>query len=85
MGVYEIIGGVVLLIVSIILIVVIMLQESKQAGLSSSISGSGASDSFSAKGKGRSNDMILAKFTKIIAVLFFLVTIGVNIANIFLK
>jgi preprotein translocase subunit SecG len=83
MGVYEIIGGVVLLIISVILIIVIMLQESKQSGLSGSISG--GNDSYLGKNKGRANDVIFAKFTKVAAALFFLIAIGVNLANVYIK
>lgn len=83
MSIYELIGGIVLLIISIILVIVIMLQEGKQAGLSGSISG--GNDSYSGRGRGKSNDALFATFTKVAAALFFLITLGVNLANVFLK
>ena len=68
---------VVFMIVCLIITVVILLQEGKQAGLTGAISG--AADTYWGKNKGRSMEGKLVKYTKILAVLFFLLAIAVEI------
>ncbi|WP_313802071.1 preprotein translocase subunit SecG [Cytobacillus sp.] len=65
-----------LVIVSVGLIVVVLLQSGKSAGLSGAISG-GAEQLFG-KQKARGLDLILHRITLVLAVLFFLLTIGVS-------
>ncbi|MBP2240334.1 preprotein translocase subunit SecG [Cytobacillus eiseniae] len=65
-----------LVIVSVGLIVVVLLQSGKSAGLSGAISG-GAEQLFG-KQKARGLDLILHRVTIVLAVLFFLLTIGVS-------
>ncbi|MBU8880910.1 preprotein translocase subunit SecG [Bacillus sp. FJAT-29790] len=65
-----------LVIVSIGLIVVVLLQSGKSAGLSGAISG-GAEQLFG-KQKARGLDLILHRITVVLAVLFFVLTIGVS-------
>ncbi len=72
MSLLEIIGGVVLLVISIFLIVVIMLQESKRAGMSAV---TGVSDSYFGKNGSRTKEARLALLTKIAAGAFFVITI----------
>lgn len=64
------------MIVCFIITVVILLQEGKQAGLSGAISG--AADSYWGKNKGRSIEGKLEKITKICVVLFFVLSIVLN-------
>ena len=82
MTVWEIIGGCLMLIVSIFIIVVVMLQESKQPGLSGSISGGMELET---SGRGKTSEAILVKMTKISAVAFFVLTMVVNIISVFSK
>ena len=84
MQIIEIIGGVLLLLASIFIVGVVMLQESRQTGLSSSFTG-GSSDSYFGKNRGRSRDAKLSRATKIAAVIFFVVTIAVNLVGVFVK
>lgn len=56
--------------------VVILLQEGKQAGLTGAISG--AAESYWGKNKGRSMEGKLEKATKIMVVLFFVLSIILN-------
>lgn len=56
--------------------IVILLQEGKQAGLGGAISG--AADSYWGKNKGRSIEGALEKATKIMVVLFFIISILLN-------
>ncbi|KOP79881.1 preprotein translocase subunit SecG [Cytobacillus solani] len=65
-----------LVIVSVGLIVVVLLQSGKSAGLSGAISG-GAEQLFG-KQKARGLDLILHRITIVLAVLFFILTIGVS-------
>ena len=62
-----------------IIIGVVLLQEGRQANLGAI---SGAADSFMEKGKARTLDAKLAKYTKVIAITFFvLVFIGMLITK----
>lgn len=67
---------VVFMIVCFIITVVILLQEGKQAGLTGAISG--AAESYWGKNKGRSMEGKLEKVTKICIVLFFVVSVILN-------
>ena len=61
----------------IALTVVVLMQEGKQAGLTGAISG--AADTYWGKNKGRSMEGKLVTFTKILAVLFVIIAIILNI------
>jgi preprotein translocase subunit SecG len=69
-----------LVIVSVALIVIVLLQSGKSAGLSGAISG-GAEQLFG-KQKARGIDLILHRITVVLAVLFFLLAIGVSFFKI---
>ncbi|MDE5859602.1 MAG: preprotein translocase subunit SecG [Oscillospiraceae bacterium] len=78
MGVIQIIGGIVMIICSILLIVITMMQEQKQQDMSSALSGQ--SDNFFGKGNvSSSREQALARLTRVLAIVFFVVTIAVNI------
>ncbi len=68
MSVWEIVIGIILIVFSLLIIAVVLLQEGRQANLGAI---SGAADSFMEKGKARTLDAILAKWTKVIAITFF--------------
>ena len=68
MSVWEIIIGAVLIVFSLLIIAVVLLQEGRQANLGAI---AGAADSFMEKGKARTLDAALAKWTKYIAFSFF--------------
>ena len=73
--------GAVLIILAIFLIIVVLLQESRSAGLSGAISG--GDDTFFGKSKGRTMEQKLVKLTKISAIAFFILTLGVTIYFMF--
>lgn len=73
MTVWEIIIGCVLIGFSLLIIAVVLLQEGRQANLGAI---SGAADSFMEKGRARTLDAKLAKGTKFIAVVFFVLVFG---------
>ncbi len=83
MNVFEIIGGIILLIACIILIVLVMLQESKDNGVQSLTGGS--SDSYLWKNSGRTLDAMLSKITKYAAIAFFVLTLLVSIFTVYIK
>ncbi len=73
MSVWEIIIGAVLIVFSLLIIAIVLLQEGRQANLGAI---AGAADSFMEKGKARTLDALLAKWTKVIAIVFFVLVIG---------
>lgn len=62
-------------IVSVALAVLILMQEGKSAGLGAI---SGAAETYWGKNRGRSMEGTLERITKILAVIFFLITILLN-------
>ena len=77
MSVIEIIVGAVVILVSLIIIAVVLLQQGRRAGINGAISG--GADTFLSKNKARTVDASLARWTKYIAVLFFVLAIVANI------
>ena len=73
---YEIVLGAVLLVFSIVIVLVVVFQEGRQANLSGTIAG--GADSFLSKNKARTVDAFLARWTKVIAIAFFVLTIAVH-------
>ena len=76
MNILKIILTVIYAIDCIALTVVVLMQEGKQQGLGSI---AGVADTYWGKNKGRSMEGKLVKYTKILAVLFFLLAIAVEI------
>ena len=77
-GVIQIIGGILMIISSVLLIIITMMQEQKQQDMSSALSGQ--SDNFFGKGNvSSSREQALARLTKLLTVVFFIVTIAVNV------
>ena len=68
MSVWEYIIGAVLIVFSLVIIAIVLLQEGRQANLGAI---AGAADSFMEKGKARTLDAALAKWTKYIAFSFY--------------
>lgn len=77
-GAIQIVGGILMIISSILLIIITMMQEQKQQDMSSALSGQ--SDNFFGKGNvSSSREEALARLTKVLAIVFFVVTILVNV------
>lgn len=81
MTVYEIIGSILLIVTCILVIITVLLQNSKADGISA-LGGNGYSGS---KAEAKSNDAKLCKVTKVLAVVFFAVTLGVYACTIYLS
>ena len=75
MSAIEIIFGIVLLIFSVAITVVVLLQEGHQQDLGAI---TGGADTFLSKNKARSVDAFLARWTKFIAIGFFVLVIAIN-------
>lgn len=79
MDILKIVITVIYIIVSIALVVLVLMQEGKTAGLGAI---SGAAETYWGKNKGRSMEGTLVKLTKILAALFILISVILNL-NIF--
>lgn len=77
MSAVEIILGVLVIIVSIIIVLAVLFQQGRRAGINGAISG--AADTFLSKNKARTADALLARWTKYVAILFFVLAIVANI------
>lgn len=75
MGIAEMIVTIVYIIVCIALVVVVLMQEGKQEGLGAI---SGAAETYWGKNKGRSMEGGLVKATKVLAALFILISLALN-------
>lgn len=80
MNAFDIICGIVLIILAVAVVAIVLLQEGNQHNLGAI---SGAADSFMEKGKARSVDTFLSKWTKFISIGFFvLVFVGMLLTNL---
>ncbi len=77
MSAVEIILGILVIIVSIIIVLAVLFQQGRRAGINGAISG--AADTFLSKNKARTADALLARWTKYVAILFFVLAIVANI------
>ncbi len=80
MTAWEIILGILMILVSIIIIGVILLQQGHRAGVNGAISG--GADTFLSKNKARTVNAKLARMTKYIAIIFFGLALVANIISI---
>ena len=84
MNVFEIISGCLLLVCCLALIILVMMQESKQGGLGSTF-GDSSTDSYFGRNSGRTLEAVLARFTKIFAIAFFVLTILVSVFWVYIQ
>ncbi len=76
MGIWEIVGGSLLIVCGLLIVLFVSLQSDKSDGLSGAIAG-GSDSSFGARGN--SKDEKLASVTRILVIVFFVLTLAVNI------
>ena len=76
MNALELVLAILQVIAAIAIIVVVLLQDSRKSGLSGAISG--GAETFFGKNKARTLDAKLAKWTKILAAVFIVLTVVVN-------
>jgi preprotein translocase subunit SecG len=84
MTILQFVGSIVLFILSVILVIIVLAQHGRSAYLGGAIAG-GAAESFLGKNKGRTVDAMLSRFTKIIAIAFFILAILVDVAVLVFK
>lgn len=80
---YEIVLGVILIITSIALVAMVLLQEGRSAGLSGAIAG--GAETFLGKSKGKTVEQKLVKITKILAIVFFVLSLVATLVVLFIK
>lgn len=76
MNALELVLSILQVIAAVAIIVVVLLQDSRKSGLSGAISG--GAETFFGKNKARTLDAKLAKWTKILAAVFIVLTVVVN-------
>jgi preprotein translocase subunit SecG len=76
----QIILGIIMILVSLAIIIAVLFKQGRRAGINGAISG--AADTFLSKNKARTVDAILARWTKYIAILFFVLAIVANIISL---
>ncbi len=81
MSALEIVLGVFLILLSVLLIAIVLMQKSREGGLSGAIAG--GSDTFFGKNKGRTNEARLAKMTRYIAIVFFVLAFVATLLILF--
>ena len=79
MGALKIVISILYIIVSVAVVVLVLMQEGKAQGLGSV---AGAAETYWGKNKGRSMEGVLVKITRVLAVLFLLLTMVLDM-NIF--
>ena len=82
MTAFEVIFGIVLLLASLAIILVVILQEGHQQNMGAI---TGGADTFLTKNKARSVDAFLARWTKVIAIGFYVLGIALNVFMFFTK
>jgi preprotein translocase subunit SecG len=80
---YEIVLGVVLLITSVALVAMVLLQEGRQQGLSGAIAG--GAETFLGKSKSKTIEQKLVKITKILAIVFFVLSLIATLVVLFVQ
>lgn len=80
---YEIVLGVLLIITSLALVAMVLLQEGRSAGLSGAIAG--GAETFLGKSKGKTIEQKLVKITKILAIIFFVLSLVATLVVLFIK
>ena len=77
MSAVEIILGALVILVSLAIIVAVLFQQGRRAGINGAISG--GADTFLSKNKARTFDAFLSRWTKYVAILFFILAIVCNV------
>jgi preprotein translocase subunit SecG len=86
-GPFQIVSGVILIVLALVIITLTLVQTQKQQNLGSALGGGDNSDNYFGKGGEAINrrDAALAKLTKIVGIIFFLVVLGVNVLTTILS
>lgn len=79
MEIYEIICGAVVLLLSLLIIILCLMQDNKGQDSMTSALGGGANDSFYGHNEGNTREAALAKLTKILGIICFVVILCMNV------
>ena len=79
MEAFRVVLTIIFILICVALTVLVLMQEGKSAGLGAT---SGAAETYWGKNKGRSMEGLLVKITKVLAVLFMVLTVILNL-NVF--
>ena len=79
MEAFRVVLTIIFILICVALTVLVLMQEGKSAGLGAI---SGAAETYWGKNKGRSMEGLLVKTTKVLAVLFMVLTVILNL-NVF--
>jgi len=79
MQIYEIICGAVVLLLCLLIIILCLMQDEKTQQNMTSALGGGSNDSFYAKNESNTRDAALAKLTKILGIITFVILLVMNI------
>ena len=82
MCIRDSVSGVLLIFCSLAILVMVLLQDSKGRGLSGVI---GGGEMMAAEGRSSMPKTLLAKYTKVAAIIFFVLTILVSVFSIYTK
>ncbi|MBR2957204.1 MAG: preprotein translocase subunit SecG [Clostridia bacterium] len=74
---YQVVFGVVLIVLAIAIVALVLLQEGNSKGLSGAIAG--GAETFFGKNKGRTMEAKLVKLTKIVGIGFFVLALAAKI------
>ena len=77
MNAWEIILGILIILVSLFIIAVVLLQQGHRSGINGAISG--GADTFLSKNKARTFNASLARWTKYVAIVFFALALIANV------
>lgn len=80
MGAIEIIGGIVLILLSVLILIMVLMQEGKGNGVNAL--GGGNAQNFG-RNRAKTLDVLLEKYTKIAAIAFCVITFLVWILSVF--
>ena len=75
MSTMEITFGIILIILAIALVSLVLMQEAQQQNVGAV---TGTSDTFFSKNKGRTRESALARWTRTVAIIFFLLVMAIN-------
>ena len=82
MGIWDIIGGSLLIIICVAIAIMVLMQESPKGGAMSALTGS---ESYYNKNQGRTLDALLAKGTKYFGIALFVIALVVYGIDIYIK
>ncbi len=80
MELYEIICGAVTLLISLLIIILCLMQDNKSQDSMTSALGGGFNESFYGQNEGNTREAALAKLTKILGIIGFILILVMNIA-----